>query len=92
MADLPPLLDDFQVRSLARDAWRRQLSADAMLEARLAGGAAGPRPQPVVLKPGRALVASLPAQPDLFGRLENTSVMPSAVQGQNRGHKGRSER
>lgn len=62
------LLDDFEVRRLARDAWRRQLAADAMLEARLAAGAAGPRPQLVVpVPPGRK--SSEPVTGDLFGTL-----------------------
>lgn len=64
MVDLPPLLDDFQVRSLARDAWRRQFSADAVLEARLAAGAAGPRPHPVVPVP--AMLSRQVVQSDLF--------------------------
>lgn len=68
MGVIPDLLDDFEVRFRARDAWRRQLAADAMLEARLAAGAAGPRPQLVVpVPPGRKLPE--PVTGDLFGTL-----------------------
>lgn len=64
--NLPGQLDDFEVRRLARDAWRRQLVADAMLEARLAAGAAGPRPQLVIpVQPGRVQLA-VPVTLDLF--------------------------
>lgn len=70
-------LSDFEVRALARDAWRRQQIADGLLAQRLA---ALPRPAPVkpAAKPRFVtgdLFASLPAQDQAEGGgLSRTNV------------------
>lgn len=46
MKELPPMLDDVELRALCAQAWRRQIVADERLARKLA---ASPRPAPVVI-------------------------------------------
>lgn len=58
MKELPPMLDDVELRAFCAQAWRRQIVADERLARKLA---ASPRPAPVVIAK-RKVASSPPGQ------------------------------